>query len=137
MNNNQSQKNVIQDVFYKTKELTFFQKLMQVYWFNPKKWLLDEFSLTSNRLKVITKNGTCFEAPLDKISGTYSLDKYNRHEIKLKDDQGNKICFKEIPYMLEDEEWENILEILPLNQSKFNKIIKVISGVTSKVDDLL
>lgn len=84
-------------------------------------------------MKIRTIKGNLIEAPLEKITAKYSVDNYDRYEIHLKDNFGNKLHFKQIPGMLEDEEWECILSILPLQETKLNKIISVVKKVTDTV----
>lgn len=120
---------------YKTKDLNFLQKLMQMYWMNPKSWLLDEFKVSNNTLKVTTRKGNSIEAPLDKITAKYAVDNYDRHEVYLKDSIGNKLHFKEISGMLEDEQWEHILSVLPLQETKLNKIISATKSITNLFKD--
>lgn len=40
---------------YETKELSFFQKLLQVYWMNPKSWLLERLTIKDGDIEVVLK----------------------------------------------------------------------------------
>ena len=62
------------NVYLKTRELTFFQKLLQVYWINPQSWISDEFILEDEVLTVKTKKGNFIQSSLSKISTKYSVD---------------------------------------------------------------
>lgn len=125
----------IKNVNYKTKELSFLEKFLQAYWFNPKSWLLDEFRFENDILFIKCRNGNTMEAPLSEIDASYAVDNYDRHEFYLKHN-GKKLHFKEIPWMLEDDEWEMIKSILKpylngigkLNNS-LRKIQKEIRGI--------
>jgi len=123
------------NVYLKTRELTFFQKLLQVYWINPQSWILDEFKLEDEVLTVKTKKGNFIQSSLSKISTKYSVDNYDRHEFHLKDDNKNKLHFKEIPGMLSDEEWELIISILSPEKSALYKVVSVAKEVKEVFDD--
>lgn len=97
------------DMDFTTHEPTIAQKLMQVYWFNPKSWLLKRFKVEDGMLTIETLNGKIFTAPVDSCEFTYQEDDYCRHEIYVKAGD-KKIHFKEIPFMLEDEEWDTIVD---------------------------
>lgn len=94
---------------YTTHEPTTFQKVLQVYWFNPKSWLLKRFQVEGETIHIETMNGAVFTAPLEKCVFRYQRDDYERHEIWVKT-ESEKIHFKEIPFMLEDEEWDDIVD---------------------------
>ena len=98
---------------YKTQEPNFWQKLMQVYWFNPKSWLLDEFSIDNEILSFKTKAGKTITAPITDLRIRVQVDNYDRHEVYVTHGK-EKLHFKEIGYMLSDEEWEEIFDILSL-----------------------
>ena len=119
-----------ENVNLKTKELSFFQKFLQSYWVSPKRLILDEFMLEDGFLTVKTKNGNTLQAPLSKISSKYFVDRNGRRNVHLKDENGNKLRFQEIPWTLTDEEWELILSILAPKESTFNKIASSVTAVT-------
>src|SRR5690554_415102 len=128
--NNRSMNNELNtNVSLKTVELNFLQKLLQVYWVNPKRWLLDEFILEDGILTVKTKDGKMIKSSLSNITSKYSTDNYGRHEVRLKDENNNKLNFKEIPWMLSDEDWELVLAILSPEKSTTHKVVSVMRKI--------
>jgi len=134
------------NVRLKTTELSFFRKLLQMYWVNPKSWILDEFILQDGILTAKTRNGKIIQGSLSEISTKYSVDNYDRHEFYLKDMKGNKLHFKQIPDMLSDEEWELIISILSPEKHILHKVVssvkvaketaKEIGGVIEKIGEV-
>lgn len=124
---------------YETKELSFFQKLLQVYWANPKSWLLDRLTVKDGDIEVVLKNGKTFKSPLSELKVRKQVDKYDRKEVYLSY-QKEKIHFKEIPWMLEDEEWEQIFKILDAVKDSditaLGKITQVFKKVTKTLEDM-
>ncbi len=122
---------------YKTKELNVLQKLMQMYWMIPKSWLLDEFVYEEGIVTIKLKNGKVLSAPLAEIQMKKQKDSYDRQEMYLSH-HGNKIHFKEIPYMLTDEEWEELLNILEcagqVKQTVLGTIVKVANEIKEIID---
>ena len=117
---------------YITHEPTFLQKLAQVYWANPKSWLLKRFQVDGDQIKIETINGNSLSASIDECVFKYQKDQYDRHEIMVK--SGNqKLHFKEIPYMLSDEEWESIVDFClnrcSAKKSTLGKITSVLLAV--------
>ncbi|WP_300812859.1 hypothetical protein [uncultured Bacteroides sp.] len=96
---------------YETKELSLFQKLLQVYWANPKSWLLNRLSVKDGNIEVVLKNGKVFKSPLSELKVRKQVDQYDRKEVYLSY-KNEKIHFKEIPGMLTEEEWTQIFDIL-------------------------
>jgi len=109
---------------YQTQELSFIQKMMQVYWANPKSWLLEEIRFEKGEIAVIRKNGAVFTSLLSNITAVYSTDNYSRREITIISDS-DKTRFKEIPGMLTDNEWQEIVNILEPKISKMGMFIEV------------
>ncbi len=95
---------------YKTKELALWQKILQVYWVNPKSWLLDEFTITDDIVTVRVKSGKVISAPIDQIKVKVQRDSYARREVYLSHNT-EKLHFKEIPWMLTEEQWDQVIEI--------------------------
>lgn len=124
---------------YETKELSFFQKLLQVYWANPKSWLLDRLTIKDGIIEVVLKNGKTFKSPLSELKVRKQVDQYDRKEIYLSY-QKEKIHFKEIPGMLEDEEWKQIFEVLDAVKdsdiSMLGKITQAVKKVTKTLEDM-
>ena len=96
---------------YKTHEPSFLKKLMQVYWVNPKSWLLDEFCINDEVLTIKTLAGKVISAPISELKIRVQTDKYERREVSITHEKA-KLHFKEIDGMLDDEEWEEIFSIL-------------------------
>ena len=119
-------------IHFKTRELTFWQKFLQVYWVNPKSYLLDEFILENDNLTIIYKNSTVFKAKLPSITTTYFVDDFNRREYTIIDNIGNKTHFKEIPDMLSVEEWVQITILLNATEAKSSKFIHWIRSLMGK-----
>lgn len=108
---------------FQTVELNFLEKLMQVYWVNPKSWLLESLEVNSNKIKIIRKSGKIDEISAGDYKASFSKDNYDRREIKLFTTDGRKIHFKEMPGMLSEVEWDTIIEILGASESTFSKVI--------------
>ena len=99
------------NLHYVTHKPDFFQKLMQVYWFNPKSWLLKELTVKNGVITVSNLKGQQLSAPVVDCFFSYQVDKFGRWEIYV--NHGNeKFHFKEMPGMLEDSEWEAIKSFL-------------------------
>ena len=123
------EKVVNEKISMKTKELSFLKKLAQMYWVNPKSWILDEFALEDGLLTVKTRKGNTIQSPMSEIKATYGLDKNGRYEMYLKDGNGKKLHFKEIPWMLSDDEWELIFSTLDPQKSKLFQFTNLFGGV--------
>lgn len=112
-----------------THEPSFLEKLLQVYWFNPKSWLLKEFKYEDGILYISVLNGNELTAPIEQCSFTYQEDKYDRMEIYVESGD-KKLHFKEIPGMLEDDEWEFIKKFLQcqdMHMTGIGKLSQVLS----------
>lgn len=120
---------------FQTKELNFLQKLMQVYWVNPKSWLLESFEVNSRSIKIIRKNGQIDSISSGEYKSSFSKDNYDRREIKLLTSDGRKIHFKEIPGMLSEEEWDVIIEILEATESTFSKTLHSIREIMDELKE--
>lgn len=100
---------------YKTRELNWWQKSLQVYWVNPKSWLLDEFTINDTNITVKLKNGQILSAPVDEIRVKLQTDKNGRRECYLST-SSEKLHFKEIMWMLTDDEWDEVFEIFSITE---------------------
>ena len=78
------------DIRLKTKELSFMQKIAQVYWANPKSWLLDQIEFSGENIKIIRKDGNEFESKISEIKSFYSIDKFDRYELEIKSPDAKK-----------------------------------------------
>jgi hypothetical protein len=117
---------------FKTRELSLWQKTLQVYWANPKSWLLDEFILDDDDLTIICKNKRVFKTKISAITTTYFVDDFARREYRIVDNRGNKTHFKEITDMLSLEEWVQITILLNASEAKYSKIIHWIRSLMGK-----
>ncbi|MGB0931271.1 MAG: hypothetical protein ACPGVB_10870 [Chitinophagales bacterium] len=121
------------DLHFKTRELTFLEKLLQAYWMNPKSWLLEEFILKNGKLTITRKDGNQFSADLNETSAFYLVDKFDRREITIECSDGAKTRFKEIPWMLEDEDWNKIVEVLDAEELAMSEALR---GVNDIIEDV-
>jgi hypothetical protein len=117
---------------YKTKDLSWWQKFMQMYWFTPKSWLLEEFVFDGTNVTIKTKNGKKLTVERVDMTTKYSKDKYDRREFVVKSRYA-KIKFKEIPGMLDDEQWQDICDILEASETTLSKFV---GGVGKIIDNL-
>ena len=101
----------VKEMCIKTHEPTTLQKIMQVYWFIPKKNLLDEFVIKEGVLTVTTLGGNSLSSPIDEIDVGYAIDNYERKQYTLKHND-EKLSFNEMPGMLSDDEWNEIMKTL-------------------------
>ena len=122
-------------MLYKTREPSFFMKLMQVYWANPASWLLDEIKIADGTLTLVRKNGDRFDARLCDIGATYAVDRYERREVNIRCGE-KKTRFKEIPGMLSEEEWNEIIAALNPRKSGLGKLIDALGAVGDVLDVL-
>lgn len=120
--------------YYKTKDLNWWQKLFQAYWVMPNSWLLDEFIFDGKKVIIKIRNGKEISANIEDLEANYSVDKYYRREFKIKT-KSEKIRFKEIPYMLKEEQWDEICEILNAEETVFSKLTHTISDSVDDISD--
>ncbi len=91
-----------------THEPTLFQKILQMYWLLPKSIILKEFNVKDGIIYISVIKGQEFTAKLSQCTFKYEEDKSGRTLIKIVCDK-QKIKFMEVPFMLKDEEWEQII----------------------------
>ena len=115
-----------QDVYLKAEQLTFLKKLAQMIWLIPKSRRLDEFVLENDVLTIKTKSGNTIQSHLSGVIAKYTVDNNDNSLFYIEDENGQKLRFKEIPFMLSDEDWELVKSILPLEESKMEKVNKVL-----------
>ena len=96
---------------YKTRELKWWEKLLQVYWANPKSWILEDFIIEDDIIIIRVKSGNKVSAPIEELKIRTQTDKYGRRECYVQHKE-NKLHFKEISWMLTDEEWNELFAIL-------------------------
>ncbi|MDG4597735.1 MAG: serine/threonine-protein kinase [Candidatus Contendobacter sp.] len=122
----------VSNMHYKTRELNFFQKFLQAYWFIPSSWLLDEITIANGILKVLRKKGDRFEAPLSDVQAKLDEDGRGRRVITIRCGK-EKIRFIEIPNMLSEGEWNAIISALnPTKKSFIEDILFFIYGIVKK-----
>ena len=120
---------------FKTHEPTFMQKLTQMYWVNPKSWLLNEFTIDDNMLTVSTLKGNQIIAPIDELTIRVQTDNYDRKEVYVKWNN-EKLHFKEMPGMLDDDDWEKLFEILLAFPNNGRTTLDKIQGVLKSIIDM-
>ena len=117
---------------FKTHDPTWFQKIMVVYGFTPKGWRLDEFSTDGKNLTISTRAGNRLTAPIDELSYSYQVNQYDWHEVYIAHGE-ERIHFREVPYMLSEEEWEEIFSILDTipnaHEKSISKVIRVLESI--------
>lgn len=96
---------------YKTRELKWWEKLLQAYWANPKSWILEDFTIEDDVVTIRVKNGNMISAPIEELKIRTQTDKYDRRECYVQHGD-KKLHFKEITWMLTDEEWDELFAIL-------------------------
>jgi len=118
------------EIFIKTKDVKWWEKILQLYWLN-KRVILDEFALKDGILTVKCKNGKSIHSPLKEITSTYSIDTKNgdRMIITIKTQAGQSITIGEFTWFLSEEEWEQIVEILQPKETGLSKTLGVISKI--------
>ncbi|MBQ8736779.1 MAG: hypothetical protein IJY78_02985 [Bacteroidaceae bacterium] len=121
---------------YVTHEPSFWQKLFQVYWVNPKSWLLKELIVDDGNITISLLNGNTLSAPIEECSFKFQIDKYDRMEIYVKH-ENRKIHFKEMPGMLEDEEWDDIKAFIKDSCNAKTTTLGKITKVMEKTKEIL
>lgn len=119
-----------QTVKFKAKELTVWQKIAQFTINIPKARMIEEFAFDGQNVTVKTKKGKTFTAPLTDTKVRIQEDQYNRKEFFLYHGE-DKVIIKEVGWMLTDEEWDKVKEILEsapntgeTNMSKATKVLE-------------
>ena len=122
-----------------THEPSLLNKIMQMYWFNPKSWLLNEFRVENGMIYISTMNGNNLSAPISDCKFTYQKDTYDRMEFQVKTGD-EKLHFKELPGMLEEEEWTTIKDFIQKScntkLSGIGKVSNALKFVTGKMEEL-
>lgn len=125
---------------FKTRNPAWWQKLMEMYWVNPKSWRLDEFILDNNQLTIKVQNGKMISGPIAEMKLRYQIDKFDRMEYFFTFGS-QKLHFKEINYMLTTEEWQQIREILnrikDRKKTKLGNFTDVLQSVTKVGKDII
>lgn len=121
---------------YVTHEPNFWQKLFQVYWVNPKSWLLKELTVDDGNITISLLNGNSLSAPIEECSFKFQIDKYDRMEIYVKH-ENRKIHFKEMPGMLEDEQWDDIKAFIQDSCNAKTTTLGKITKAMEKIKEIL
>ena len=96
---------------FKTHEPKLWQKLAQVYWIVSKSIKLDTFTYDGETITIKTLNKKELSAPLSELKIRFNIDNAERKNYTISHNK-KKIRFMAMPFMLEDEEWEEIDNIL-------------------------
>lgn len=124
------------NLILKTKKLTFFQKLLQVYWIIPNRWLLESFELNNGILTIKTKNGKKLESPLKDIESKHLIDRNENKVFYITAKNGEKINFREVLWTLEEDEWQQIFNILDPKETGLSKVTSIVNDVKEIVDKI-
>lgn len=110
------------DINLVTHEPGMFDKIMQVYWANPKSWLLNEFRVSQGIIYISTMNGNSISAPVSECEFSYHKDNNERTEFYVQAGE-EKLHFKEMPGMLEEAEWKIIKDFILVScKAKLSKL---------------
>lgn len=96
---------------FKTHEPKLWQKFAQLYWLFPKSAKLDTFTYDGETITIKTLNRKELSAPLSELKIRFNIDNAERKSYTISHNK-KKINFVAMPFMLEDEEWEEIDNIL-------------------------
>ena len=119
-----------------THEPSLLDKILQVYWLTPDSWLLKRFQVEDNNLMIQTFNGNKFSAPLNECNIRYQQDKFDRYEIIIR--AGNqKIHFKEMLGMLEEKEWDRIIQFCLQSMESKKSVLGKIGSVLGTVKGII
>ncbi len=116
------------NIHFVTHEPNFFQKILQVYWLIPKSTILKEFKVKDGIIYISVVKGQKFTAQLNQCTFKYEEDNSGRTLIKIFCDK-QKIKFLEVPFMLKDEEWEQIITFCKY----YNNAKETLSGKIANV----
>ena len=119
-------------IHFVTHEPSFLQKLLQVYWVNPKSWLLKELLVEDGNISITVMNGKSIKAPIKDCIFKYQFDKYDRMEIYVYFNE-DKIHFKEMLGMLKSEEWQEIRSFIKKECKAKKTGLGIISDILSPV----
>ena len=125
---------------FKTHEPSEYEKTLQMYWMNPKSWLLDEFKLENGVLTVSTLKGNQLSASVAELKIRIQTDNYNRKEVYLRYGD-EKLHFKEIPGMLSEEEWEELFKVIDsfpnMGRTAADKAVGVVGKILNVVKEMI
>ena len=124
---------------FKTHEPNDWEKMLQVYDVNPKRWLLDEFKVENGVLTVSNLKGIVLTAPIDELKIRIQSDNYERREVFVRHNK-EKLTFKEMPGMLTEDEWRELFDILNtfpnVGETAAGKILKILGVIMAVVGAL-
>lgn len=125
---------------FKTHEPSEYEKALQMYWMNPKSWLLDEFKLENGVLTVSTLKGNQLSASVTELKIRIQTDNYNRKEVYLRYGD-EKLHFKEMPGMLSEEEWEELFKVIDsfpnMGRTAADKAVGVVGKILNVVKEMI
>ena len=106
---------------YTALQYNWYQKFYSKF---KKSRVLELFAFDEGIVHIATSDGVVLEKPLNDLTFTYTTEKRSNGEkvftFVVKDiDGGQELRFVKIPYLLENAEWEDILNIL--SHSKFKR----------------
>lgn len=106
---------------YTPLQYNWYQKFYTKF---KKSRVLELFAFEEGNVYIATSDGVFLEKPLNDLTFTYTKEKRTNGEkvftFVVKDiDGGQEVRFVKVPYLLEDAEWEDILNIL--SRSKFKR----------------
>lgn len=121
-----------------THEPSLIQKIMQMYWFNPKSWLLKSLTIDEDQIEIVTMNEKVFSNKFSQTKFKFQSDSYDRYEFYVSDinDKARKIHFKEIPFMLSDDEWEEIKTIFASSDNYKESLLGKVTRAASIATDV-
>lgn len=125
-----------QNVTFKARELTVWQKIAQFTVNIPKGRMLEEFTFDGQNVTVKTQKGKTFTAPLAETKVRIQEDQYERKEFFLSHG-ADKVAIKEIGYMLADEEWDKLKEILESAPDTGETNMSKATGILEKIKSIL
>lgn len=127
----------VENAFFNTHEPTIWEKILQIYWVNPKRWLLDEFKLEDGVLTLSTLKGNRLVAPIEELKIRIQKDKFERREVIVKH-KDEKLLFKEIPGMMSQEEWDKLFLVMAsfpdTGRTAADKVVGVVGKILEVAD---
>lgn len=112
---------------YYTHEPSTFTKILQVYWITPKSSRLKHFKVENEAITIECMNGSSLVAQIEDCEFTCVENEY-RHSVEIKHG-GQKIRFQDIPGMLSDEEWQEIIAFCSSKDKSNHTILKALKKI--------
>lgn len=118
-----------QKIIFIHQKLNFFKKCVQVYWFNPKSFLLKRFEFDGKTIILERMNGKVNNLEIGKFKPSFGKDNLGRREYKVVLEDKTKIRFKEIWWMFKEEEWDKITEIIGAKETGLSKFLNAFNKI--------